>query len=119
DALLRSRRPTVAFVNKRAISAGALISLAAQKIVMARGATIGAATPVQAGQPGEAAKPVGEKSVSYVRKEFRATADARKRPGLIAEAMVDADVEIPGTIEKGKLLTLTTEEALRHAVADL
>jgi membrane-bound serine protease (ClpP class) len=30
DALLRSRRPTVAFVNKRAISAGALISLAAE-----------------------------------------------------------------------------------------
>lgn len=118
DALLRSRRPTVAFVNKRAISAGALISLAAEKVVMARGATMGAATPVQMGGPGEAAKPVEEKSVSYVRKEFRATADARKRPGLIAEAMVDADVEIPGLIEKGKLLTLTTEEALKHKVAD-
>jgi membrane-bound serine protease (ClpP class) len=32
--------------------------------------------------------------------------------------MVDADVEIAGLIEKGKLLTLTTEEALRHGVAD-
>jgi membrane-bound serine protease (ClpP class) len=32
--------------------------------------------------------------------------------------MVDADVEIPGLIEKGKLLTLTTEEALKHKVAD-
>jgi membrane-bound serine protease (ClpP class) len=119
DALLRSRRQTVAFVNKRAISAGALITLAADKVVMARGATIGAATPVQMGGPGEASKPVDEKSVSYVRKEFRATADARKRPGLIAEAMVDADVEIPGLIAKGKLLTLTTEEALLHKVADL
>jgi membrane-bound serine protease (ClpP class) len=118
DALLRSRRPTIAFVNKRAISAGALISLAAEKVVMARGATIGAATPVQMGQPGEPAKPVEEKSVSYVRKEFRATADARKRPGLIAEAMVDADVEIPDVIEKGKLLTLTTEGALKHKLAD-
>jgi membrane-bound serine protease (ClpP class) len=119
DALLRSRTPTVAFVNKRAISAGALISLAAEKIVMARGATMGAATPVQLGQPGEAAKPVDEKTVSYVRKEFRATADARKRPGLIAESMVDADVEIPDVIEKGKLLTLTTEEAVRLKVADV
>ncbi|HEY6557878.1 MAG TPA: NfeD family protein [Polyangiaceae bacterium] len=118
DQLLRSRVPTLAFVNKRAISAGALIALAAEKIVMAKGATIGAATPVQMGAPGEAAKPVEEKTVSYVRKEFRATADARKRPGPIAEAMVDADVEIPDVIQKGKLLTLTTEEALKHGVAD-
>jgi len=118
DALLNARVKTVAFVNKRAISAGALISLAAEKIVMADGGTIGAATPVQMGQPGAPAQPVEEKTVSYVRKEFRATAESRKRPPLVAEAMVDADVEIPGLIEKGKLLTLTTEEALKHKVAD-
>lgn len=118
DALLNARVPTVAFINKRAISAGALISLAAEKIVMASGGTIGAATPVELGQPGAPAQPVAEKTVSYVRKEFRATAEARKRPPLIAEAMVDADVEIPGLIEKGKLLTLTTEEAIKHKVAD-
>ncbi|MGH7318606.1 MAG: NfeD family protein [Candidatus Rokuibacteriota bacterium] len=33
--------------------------------------------------------------------------------------MVDADVEIPGVIDKGKLLTLTTEEALTHGLADV
>jgi len=119
DALLNARVRTVAFVNKRAISAGALIGLAAETIVMGGGGTIGAATPVQAGQPGAAAQPVSEKTVSYVRKEFRATAESRKRPLLIAEAMVDADVEIPGVIEKGKLLTLTTEEALKHKLADI
>ena len=118
DALLNARVRTVAFVNKRAISAGALISLAAEKIVMADGGTIGAATPVQMGQPGAPTQPVEEKTVSYVRKEFRATAESRKRPPLIAEAMVDADVEIPGLIEKGKLLTLTTDEAMKHKVAD-
>jgi membrane-bound serine protease (ClpP class) len=118
DALLNSKVPTVAFINKRAISAGALISLAAEKIVMGTGGTIGAATPVQAGQPGAAAQPVGEKTVSYVRKEFRATAEARKRPLSIAEAMVDADVVIAGVTTKGKLLTLTTEESLRLKVAD-
>lgn len=118
DALLNSKVRTVAFVNKRAISAGALISLAAENIVIAGGGTIGAATPVQMGQSGEAAQPVGEKTVSYVRKEFRATAESRKRPPLLAEAMVDADVTIRGVIEKGKLLTLTTEEALKHKFAD-
>ena len=118
DALLRARVRTVAFVNKRAISAGALISLAAERIAMADAATIGAATPVEMGQPGAPAQPVAEKTVSYVRKEFRATAESRRRPQLLAEAMVDADVEIPGVIAKGKLLTLTTEEALRHKLAD-
>ena len=38
DALLNAKVPTVAFVNKRAISAGALIALAADKIAMADGA---------------------------------------------------------------------------------
>ncbi len=118
DALLRSKVKTVAFINKRAISAGALISLAAEHIVMAEGGTIGAATPVQIGLPGAPAQPVEEKTVSYMRKEFRATAEARKRPPSLAEAMVDADVEIPGVIEKGKLLTLTTDEALEHQLAE-
>lgn len=118
DALLTAPVKTVAFVNKRAISAGALISLAAETIVMSDGATIGAAAPVQIGQPGGPAQPVEEKTVSYVRKEFRATAESRKRPPLLAEAMVDADVAIPDIIEKGKLLTLTTEEALQHKLAD-
>src|SRR5688572_2604292 len=119
DALLNAKVPTVAYVNRRAISAGALISLAAEHLVMAPGGTIGAAAPVMAGQPGGgAAQPVSEKTVSYVRKEFRATAESRKRPALIAEAMVDPDVAIRGVIEKGKLLTLTTDEALKHKVAE-
>jgi membrane-bound serine protease (ClpP class) len=118
DALLGARVPTIAYVNRRAISAGALISLAAEHLVMAPGATLGAATPVMAGQPGGGTQAVSEKTVSYVRKEFRATAEARGRPALIAEAMVDADVAIDGVIEKGKLLTLTTDEALKHKVAE-
>jgi len=119
DALLESKLLTVAFVDKRAISAGALIALSAQTLAMTPGGTIGAAAPVQAGVPGAAALPVEEKTVSYVRKEFGATAEARQRPQLLAEAMVDADVEVPGVVEKGKLLTLTTDEALKHKVADL
>jgi membrane-bound serine protease (ClpP class) len=119
DALLNSRVRTIAFVNRRAISAGALISLAAETIVMSPGGSIGAATPVQAGQPGAGSQPVEEKTVSYVRTEFRATAESRKRSPQLAEAMVDADVEIPGVIEKGKLLTLTTDEALKLRIADI
>jgi membrane-bound serine protease (ClpP class) len=118
DTLLNSPVRTIAFVNQRAISAGALIALACDTLIMTPGGTIGAAAPVTGGGAGQT-QPADEKSVSYVRKEFRATAETRKRPPEIAEAMVDADVEIAGLIAKGKLLTLTTSEALKYKVAEL
>jgi len=118
DALLNTELRTIGFVDKRAISAGALIGLATKTLVMSAGSTIGAAAPVQSGAPGAEATPADEKTVSYVRKEFRATAEARGRPLLLAEAMVDADVEVPGIVDKGKLLTLTTVEALQNKVVD-
>lgn len=116
DALLKSPIQSIAFIDTRAISAGALISLAANAIVMAPGGTIGAATPVQS--TGTETKPTSEKTVSYVRKEFSATAESRGRDTLVAEAMVDPDVTIPGVTARGKLLTLTTEEALKLKIAD-
>ena len=115
DALLNADLRIIAFVNKRAISAGALITLAADDIIMTPGATIGAATPVRFTSEGP--KPVGEKTISYFRKEMKATAESRNHPTTLAEAMVDPDVVIPGVIEKGKLLTLTTQEALTLKLA--
>jgi len=117
DALLNSKVRTIASINQRAISAGTLIALATNTIVMVEGSTIGAATPVLAGTGGPPT-PVDEKSVSYVRNEFRATAEVRKHNPVFAEAMVDSDVEIPKVIAKGKLLTLTTSGALEHKIAD-
>jgi membrane-bound serine protease (ClpP class) len=117
DSLVNAPLRTIAFVNQRAISAGALIALACDTMIMTKGGTIGAATPVVGGGSGDT-QPAAEKSVSYVRSEFRATADARNRPREFAEAMVDVDVEIAGVTEKGKLLTLTASEALEHKVAE-
>ena len=116
DALLKSPIQSIAFIDTRAISAGALISLATNAIVMAPGGTIGAATPVQSS--GTETKPTSEKTVSYVRKEFSATAESRGRDTKVAEAMVDSDVSIPGVTARGKLLTLTTAEALELGIAD-
>ncbi len=117
DALLDSKVKTVAFVHPRAISAGALISLACDVIAVAPGASIGAATPIQLGEGG--AKPVEEKMVSYFRTEMRTTAEAKGRRGDVAEAMVDASVEIEGITRAGKLLTLDNEAALSAKIADL
>ncbi len=83
---------TIAFI-RRAISAGALVALATDDIVMSSGATIGAATPITVDPTGQAS-PVDEKYVSYLRAEFRAAAEAKGRRSDIAEAMVDADLEI-------------------------
>jgi len=117
DALLEAKPRTVAFIHPRAISAGALISLACDNIIMTEGATIGAATPIQAA-PGGKAEAVGEKMVSYMRAEMRATAEANGRRGDIAEAMVDADVVIKRIVTAGKLLTLDTDQAIKLGMAD-
>lgn len=116
DRLVDTKLTTIAYVNKKAISAGALVSLAAKHIVMAPGSTIGAATPVKLTYWDE--KPAGEKVVSYFRKEMKSTAEAGNHPGNIAAAMVDPDIQIAGVVEKGKLLTLTTKEAIRLKVAE-
>jgi membrane-bound serine protease (ClpP class) len=117
DALLEAEPRTVAFIHPRAISAGALISLACDNIIMTEGGTIGAATPIQAA-PGGQAEAVGEKMVSYMRAEMRATAEANGRRGDIAEAMVDNEVVIKRIVEAGKLLTLDTDQAIKLGMAD-
>ncbi len=115
DKLIDTKINTIAFINKKAISAGALVSLATRHIVMAPGSTIGAATPIRLTYWEE--RPASEKVISYFRKEMKSTAEANNHPGDIAEAMVDPDVKIEGVVEKGKLLTLTTKEAIRLKVA--
>ena len=117
DALLEAEPRTVAFIHPRAISAGALISLACDNIIMTEGGTIGAATPIQVA-PGGQAEAVGEKMVSYMRAEMRATAEANGRRGDIAEAMVDNEVVIKRIVEAGKLLTLDTDQAIKLGMAD-
>jgi membrane-bound serine protease (ClpP class) len=117
DAIIKTKLMTIAFINRRAISAGALISIACDKIIMADGGTIGAATPVQMG-PSQEMKPVEEKVVSYFRSEMRATAEHSGRNPQIAEAMVDPDVEIKNVSPKGKLLTLTTSDAMKLKFID-
>ena len=127
DALLGANLMTVAFVNRRAISAGALISLSCEKIFMTGGGTIGAATAVDmSGKKGS------EKVISYMREEMASTAEKRERNVDIAKGMVDEDlsfthlvVEGDSTIvddlegrKEGKLITLTTEQAIKYNMAD-
>ena len=112
DAISDSEVPVYAFVNRRAFSAGALISLATRGIYMRPGSVIGAATPVD----GTGTK-ASEKIVSAMRSEMRALAEAQGLDPAVAEAMVDESLAIPDVVEAGQLLTLTTEEAVRIGYA--
>lgn len=116
DAVINTKLLTIAFIDKRAISAGALISISAKKIVMSPGSTIGATTVVD--QSGTKAT---EKYQSYMRSEMRSTAERNGRRPDIAEAMVDERIVIkdfPELDDSTKLLTLTTEEAVKVGYCD-
>lgn len=113
DALLGSRVPTVAFVDRDAFSAGALVAIAAEQLWVAPGAVIGAATPVLG--DGSSAD---EKTLSAVRAVFRSTATERGRDPLVAEAMVDPDLVVEGLVGRGTLLTMDVEQAVERGYAD-
>lgn len=112
ERIMTSPVPTSSFVTKKAISAGALITLSGEKIFMAQGTTIGAAEP----RVGD--KKADEKVVSMWTQKLRATAETYGRDGEIAAAMADEDIEISGLKAKGKLLTLTQKQALELDMAD-
>ncbi len=113
DTILKAGVTTVAFVDKSAISAGSLISIACDSIFMSTGSSIGAATAVDL-----EGKKASEKIISYFRAQMRATAEAKGRRPDIAEAMVDEQLEVKGISPKGMLLTLTYKEALTTGFAD-
>ena len=108
DALFAAKMPVIAYVDPRAYSAAALISLSANRIVMAPGATIGAAEPI----------PNTGKNISALRGEFESTALRNHRNATVAGAMVDKNVDLPDYKRTGTILTLNTDDARRAHVAD-
>jgi len=127
DAISSTDIETVAFINKRAISAGSLISLSCDKIYMTPGATIGATSVVD--MSGEKQS---EKAQSYMREEMGATAESSGKNVTIARGMVDEELSFDYLVvegdsvkvddiegrKEGKLITLTTELALKYKIAD-
>lgn len=104
-------KPTriIAFINSKALSAGAYIALHAEHIYMTPNATMGAAQIVD--MNGNAAN---EKVHSAWIKEMQAVAESTKRNPTIARAMADPTVDLPDyNSPRGKLLTLTADEALK------
>ncbi len=83
---------TVAFVTNKAISAGALIALACNQLVMKHNTTIGDCAPITYSSEGPTM--LGEKFQSPLRAKFRALAKRNGYPAVLAEAMVSADMQV-------------------------
>ena len=127
DAIASTEIETIAFINRRAISAGSLISLSCDQIFMTEGATIGATSVVDMSGSKQS-----EKSQSYMREEMAATAEKSGKNPEIARGMVDEELSFEFLIvegdtltvtdiegrKEGKLITLTTELALKYGIAD-
>lgn len=113
-AILRCEKPTVAFVDVNAASAGALIALACDSVFMAPGASMGSATVVN-GQ----GEPMPQKYQSYMSTIMRATAEHHgkiqigdslgwRRSPEIAASMVNPEVSV----------SFTSRQAVENGFAD-
>jgi membrane-bound serine protease (ClpP class) len=140
------RGHTVAYVTTEAISAGALVSVSCQDIIMQENTTIGDAAPITMGGTLEGVE--REKAESFVRAAFQRAAEANGYPELLLRAMVTMQIQVyrvrnlqTGQYEffegdalpkdpnrydvqgaqeivgKDELLTLTASRALEYGVA--
>ena len=109
---------TVAYVKKKAISAGALIALASSRIVMRNNTTIGDCAPITYSSEGP--KVLGEKFQSPLRAKFRALAKRNGYPQTLAESMVTAEMMVYAVKLDGKTLYMDSQafEDLSQAEKD-
>jgi membrane-bound serine protease (ClpP class) len=87
-----ARAHTVAYITTEAISAGALISVSCQDIIMRENTTIGDAAPITMGGKLEGVE--REKAESFVRAAFQRAAEANGYPALLLRAMVSMQIEV-------------------------
>lgn len=107
--MMRANLPTISYVNTRAISAGVLITISSDHIVMSPGSNIGSAETI----------PNTEKILSSWVASLRGAAQETGRDPQIVAAMADESLAIEGVVEPGRLLNLTAQEALDLEFIDL
>nr|WP_191562616.1 nodulation protein NfeD [Metabacillus idriensis] len=107
DTIRAADIPVTAFIDKRALSAGAYIALNADQIYMVPGAKMGSAAIIDL--EGNTAD---KKAESLWLAEMKESAEQNGRDSKYALAMADPDVDLPELgAGKGDLLTLNTDQA--------
>lgn len=94
DLILRfgKKARTVAYVTTKAISAGAMISVSCQDVIMRENTTIGDCAPIALGGQLEGVE--REKAESFVRGIFERAAEANGYPKALLRAMVTMQIEV-------------------------
>ncbi|UNC93134.1 NfeD family protein [Candidatus Contubernalis alkaliaceticus] len=108
DLILQTEVPVYAYVRPQAVSAGAYLAMACDRLYMSPGSTIGAAELRQGITSEEV---TDEKLLSNWEAEMRTVAELRGRDPEIAAAMARREISIPDVVNSGQLLTLTTGQA--------
>lgn len=89
---LAEKAAVVAYVKSEAISAGALIAVSCEEIIMRQNTTIGDAAPIVMGSKLEGVE--REKAESYTRGLFERAAEANNYPEALLKAMVTMQLEV-------------------------
>lgn len=113
EKLLSTSIPVIVFIKNNAASAGAYIALSCDSIYMTAAATLGAASVVD-----ESGALVADKYQSYMRSQMKSVAFNNNRDTAMAVAMVGCIKTIPNVIDSGRVLTLTTHEALKYGFCE-
>lgn len=108
NSIINTSIPTVCYIKNNALSAGVLISISGDKVIANRTINIGSAET----------RPKEEKYISAWKGKLRTVAKQKGRNAEIIAGMADADLEIKDIKEKGKLLNLTADEALKYGIVD-
>ncbi|MEL7603790.1 MAG: hypothetical protein AAGU77_11615, partial [Bacillota bacterium] len=108
EILLEATVPVSCYITRNALSAGTLIAISCERIIMAPGAVIGAAETI----------PNDEKTLSTWVGILTSAAEARGRDPQIVAAMADKDIAIEDVTEAGSLLTLSASKALELGISD-
>ena len=109
DILSQTPLPTIAYISKKAISAGVMIAISCDKIVMTPGSHSGAAETI----------PNTEKTLSAWVGMLTAAAEETGRPVDVVKAMADKREIVEGLSEEGQLLDITAQKAVEYGYADI
>ena len=105
-AILEAKVPIDCYITRNALSAGVLISISCEKVLMADSAVIGAAETI----------PNDEKTISTWVGILKSAAEARGRDTEVVAALADKRIDIEGVTKEGELLTLSANQIGRAHV---
>ena len=108
QVILDANVPVDCYITRNALSAGTLLAISCERIVMADSAVIGAAETI----------PNDEKTLSTWVGILTSAAEARGRDPEVVAALADKDISIEGVTEEGSLLTLGANGALSLGISD-